>query len=151
MTKKMFTTDGDYAINLNNVKSAYCTLENVTYIKKPTQDDYKTGRHNIVSNIRTFYIRNYFLITDQPEGWDTTEHDITKYLLRAKALRKGTNNFRELYSIANDYVSMQKFDRGSYPKDLFYPIKQFINGEYFKDDYRIKDFYVKSNIDIKAR
>jgi hypothetical protein len=151
MTKEKFTTDGDYAINLNNVKSAYCTLEEVTYIKKPTQDDYKTGRHNIISNIKTFYIRNYFLVTEKPEGWDCTEHDVTKYLLRAKAIRKGSNNFRELYGIANVSISLQKFDKGLFPKDLFYPIKQFINIEFFNDDYKIKDFYVKSSINIKAK
>lgn len=151
MNKEMFTTDGDYSINLNNVKSAYCTLENVTYIKKPTQDDYKNGRHNIISNIRTFYIRNYFLVTDKPEGWDTTEHDITKYLWRAGAFRKGSGNFKELYSIANVYISLQKFERGAFPKDLFYPIKQFINAAFFEDDYKINDFYVNGRIDIKTK
>jgi len=151
MTKEMFTTDGDYAINLNNVKKAYCTLENVTYIKKPTQDDYKTGRHNVISNIRTFYIRNYFLITDKPEGWDTTEHDITKYLWRAGAFRKGSGNFKELYSIANDYVALQEFETGLFPKDLFYPIKQFINGAFFEDDYKIKDFSVTTDIKIMTK
>ncbi len=152
MDKEVFTTDGDYPINLNNVISAYCTLEDVTYIKKPTQEDYQTGRHNIISNIKTFYIRNYFLVTNKPEGWPgATEHAITKYLLRAKAFRKGSNNFKELYSIANGYVSFQKFERGMFPKDLFYPIKQFINGPYFQDDNKIKDFYIKTVIEIKTK
>jgi hypothetical protein len=72
-------------------------------------------------------------------------------LLRAKAIRKGSNNFRELYGIANVSISLQKFDKGLFPKDLFYPIKQFINIEFFNDDYKIKDFYVKSSINIKAK
>ena len=151
MNKEKFLTDGDYSINLNSVKAAYCTLEKVTYVKKPTQEDYKTDRHNIISNIRTFYIRNYFLVTENPEFNDTTEHDITKYLLRAGAFRKGSKNFKELYSIANKYIALQKFEKGSFPKDLFYPIKQFINVAFFEDDYNIGDFYVKSKIEIKTK
>ncbi|MDI9364152.1 MAG: hypothetical protein QM541_04310 [Flavobacterium sp.] len=151
MNKEEFITDGDYAINLNNVISAFCTLENVTYFKKPTQDDYATGRHNIISNIRTFYVGNYFLVTAKPEGWNATEHDITKYLSRAGAFRKGSGNFKVLYRIKNDYVALQKFERGAYPKDLFYPIKKFINEAIFKDAYKIKDFYIKTNIDIRTK
>lgn len=150
MTKEMFPTDGDYLINLSDVKSAYCNLENVTYIKKPTQEDYKTGRHNIISNIKTFYIRNYFLVTEKPEGLYTNEHEITKYLWQAGAIQKGSNNYKELYRIANAYISLQKFERGAFPKDLFYPIKEFINITFFEDEYKISDFYVNSKIDIKT-
>lgn len=146
----MFPTDGDYLINLSDVKSAYCNLENVTYIKKPTQEDYKTGRHNIISNIKTFYIRNYFLVTEKPEGLHTNEHEITKYLWQAGAIQKGSNNYKELYRIANAYISLQKFERGAFPKDLFYPIKEFINITFFEDEYKISDFYVNSKIDIKT-
>lgn len=151
MIQKMILTDGDYEIDLNNVKSAYCTLEKVTYKKKPTQDDYAHQRHNVIDNISTFYIGRYYLVTDKPEGFGATEHDITKYLWKQKALRKGWGANRELYSIANSYESLQKFKQGMFPKDLFYPIKQFINNPFFNDDYRIKDFYVKSRLNIKAK
>ena len=54
MNKEEFITDGDYAINLNNVVSAYCILKKVTYFKNPTQNDYQTGNHNNISNIKIF-------------------------------------------------------------------------------------------------
>jgi hypothetical protein len=45
---------GDYAINLNNVKSAYCTLEKLTYIKNPTQNDYKTAGTILFRTLKHF-------------------------------------------------------------------------------------------------
>lgn len=144
-------TVGDYFINLNNVTSAFCTLENVTYVKQPTQEDYKIGSHNTIYNIKTFYIKNYFLVTDKPEGWPgATEHDITKQLLKAGAFKKGAANFKQLYRIRNGYQLVQKFNRGAFPKDLFYPVKEFINRAFFQDEYKIDDFYVKSKIVIST-
>lgn len=150
MNKEEFLTDGDYSINLNNVIAAYCILEKVTYIKKPTLKDYETGNHNVIKNIRSFYVSKYCLVTQSPEGWGETEHDITKYLFRAKGMKKGRHNFHGLYGISNDYAVLQQFQRGLYPKDLFHPIKHSINEALFDDSYKIKDFYVKGKFSIKS-
>lgn len=146
--KKVIITDGDYAVELSKVVGAICQLQEVTYFKKPTIDDYKTNAHNTIKNIRTFYVKKFYLISDE-EIYKNVEHDITKVLLKVGAYRRGKNNFRELFAIKNDYLVNQRFKQGSFPQDLYYPIKQFINKLFFEDDYRISDFVVKSSINIK--
>ncbi|MEO5991385.1 MAG: hypothetical protein ABIP68_07080 [Ferruginibacter sp.] len=146
--KKMIHTDGDYFIDLNEVTEIICDLDQATYFTKPTIEDYKTNRHNAISNIRMFYIRNYWLITDK-ETYGTKRHNITRLLYKIGAIRQGRNNFKKLYSISNSYVAFQKFEQGLYPKDLYHPIKRFINGLFFQDDYRISNFKVESDIKLE--
>lgn len=136
--------DGDYFIDLSKVIASKCILETVSYIKNPTKDDYKTNYHNRIDNIRTFYVKDYFLITDE-EVFGMKEHKISRYLYRVGALNAGRNNFVGLYSISNDYKSLLF---GSYPKDLYHPIKRYINGLFYNDDYRISSFIFVSNLDI---
>lgn len=145
--KKMILVDGDYFINLNKVVEIVCELDQATYFKKPTREDYKTNRHNEISNIRTFYVRNYWLITND-EVHGMKKHKITRLLCKIGAIRQGRNNFKKLFSISNDYVSFQKFKQGLYPKDLYHPIKRYINGLFFRDDYRISNFRVESEIEL---
>lgn len=146
--KKMILVDGDYFIDLNDVTEVICELDQATYFKKPTREDYKTNNHNSISNIRTFYIRNYWLITNQ-DVHGIKKHKITRLLYKIGALRQGRNNFKKLYSISNDYVAFQKFKQGLYPKDLYHPIKRFINGLFFQDDYKISNFKVDSDIKLE--
>ncbi|WP_272151864.1 hypothetical protein [Tenacibaculum aiptasiae] len=134
----------DLFLDLNEVSSTLCILERVSYLKKPTLDDYKTNHHNRISNIRTFYIKNYFLITGNKINGQK-KHNITRYLHKIGFLNQGRNEFRGLYSISNDYKTMLN---GKYPKDLFHPIKRYINGLFFNNDYKISDFKVKSEIKI---
>jgi hypothetical protein len=146
--KKMLLVDGDYFIDLNTVTEIVCDLDKATYYKKPTREDYGTNNYNSISNIRTFYIKNYWLITDKEIG-GTKKHKITRLLCKIGALRQGRNNFRDNYSISNDYKSFQTFKQGLYPKDLFHPIKRYINGLFFEDDYRLANFKVESRFKIE--
>lgn len=136
--------DAGYFVDLTKVIASKCILENVSYFKKPTSEDYKTNWHNRIDNIRTFYVKDYFLITDQDIS-GRKEHRITRYLYKVGALNLGRNNFRGLYSISNDY---RVFLNGKYPKDLFHPIKRHINGLFFRDDYKIRDFLFESSLSI---
>ena len=43
-------------------------------------------------------------------------------------------------------MDLQKFKEGKFPKDLYIPIKTHINQLFFRDDYRIDDFVVESEI-----
>ena len=141
----MLLTDDDLFINLNEIVSSTCILENVSYYKKPNKEDLKTNSHNIISNIRTFYIKDYFLNSkNKIEG--SKKHKITNYLHKVGFLNRGRGKFSNLYSIANDY---QKLQYGIYPKDLFHPIKKYLNGMFFNDDYAISDFTVESEIALE--
>jgi len=134
----------DYFVDLNKVISSKCILERVTYYKKPSLDDYRYNYHNHITNIRTFYIKDYFLITNE-EICGKREHRITGYLHRIGFLNQGRGDFRGLYSVANIYGTMLF---GKYPKDLFHPVKRYINGMFFQDDYRISEFVFESTIQI---
>lgn len=141
-------TDGDYFLNLNDVIKSVCKLENVTYIQKPTKEDFKTNAHNSFRNIRTFYVSNYYLITEK-EVCGTTEHKITAFLHKTGAINKGRNQFSNLFSCRNHYQTLQDFKNGLFLKDLYHPIKRYINGLFFNDDYRIGEFEVKSSFSIE--
>ena len=119
----------------------------MTYFKNPSLEDYKHNRHNKIENIRTFYIKDYYLISEK-EIYGSKRHDITKLLRKLGALRSGKNNFRSLYGIRNDFKTKQNFKQGEFPKDLYDPIKVFINGLFFQDDYKISNFKVESSINI---
>lgn len=134
----------DCFLDLTKVTKTKCVLERVTYYKKPNLEDYKTNSHNSINNIRTFYVKDYFLITDE-KFFGTREHKITRYLHKIGFLRQGRNEFRGLYGIANEYKTLML---GEYPKDLFHPIKRYINGLFFNDDYRISEFVLDSEIKI---
>ncbi len=143
---KTLLADGNYFLELSAVVASKCILEKVTYLKKPTEEDYRTNNHNHISNIRTFYISDYFLITNSTVNRNT-QHRITDYLYRIGFLNKGRKDFAGLYSISNCYKTIHN---GKYPKDLFHPIKRYVNGLFFKDDYRISDFTVESNLIIHS-
>ena len=147
--KKFLLTDSDEMINLDKVKSAYCILEEVTYVKKPNRKDYETNKHNHISNIRTFYIKNYFLVTEDKSEYGNNHHEITRRLLKAGAFQQSGANFRWNYKIPNRDQSLQKFKQGEYPTDLFYPIKYFINEYFFEDAYKVDDFHVETPFKIE--
>jgi len=50
-------------------------------------------------------------------------------------------------SVKRDFNHVQDFPKGKYEKDLFWPVKKGINGYFFGDDYRIRDFYVLDAIE----
>jgi len=146
--RKTLLTDGDYFLNLNDVVKTVCKLEEVTYIQKPTKEDLKTNAHNSIRNIRTFYVSDYYLITEE-EITGNTEHKITAFLYKVGAINKGRNQYSNLFSCSNYYKTLQVFKAGLFPKDLYHPIKRYINGLFFRDDYRIGEFEVKSNFTIE--
>lgn len=146
--KGMLLVDGDYFINVNSVTQAICELEDLTFIKKPNLEDLKTNNHSFIQNIRTFYVKNYYLITNE-EFAGLKKHKISIYLLKIGFLKQGRNNFRGLFSVSNDYKTVQSFNGKKYPKDLFHPIKNYINGLFFVDDYKIVNFIIESKLKIE--
>ncbi|MBL7813887.1 MAG: hypothetical protein JNL70_02690 [Saprospiraceae bacterium] len=144
---KMLLTDNQYFIDLKEVKGFICVLKKVSYVKAQTEENIKEKLHNSIKNIRTFYIQDYFAITDKLiEG--NKRHKITEYFYKVGAINKGRNENNNLFTTANDYQTLQVFEQGDYPKDLFHPIKQKINDLYFNDDYAISDFKVECDFVI---
>jgi len=142
--------DGDYFIDLNDVIESVCELAEVTYFTPPTDKDFKTNHHNNIKNIRTFYVRDYFLVTrNEREG--VAKHRISRYLVKVGAINPGRNRFAGLYSNRNYYKTLQDFQDGLFPKDLYYPIKKYINGLFFNDEYRISKFRVESSLKIELQ
>ena len=146
--KRMLLVDGDYFIEMENVFQVICELANVTYEKKPNLEDLKTNNHNTINNIRTFYVKNYYLITKDKFG-GKTKHKITIFLVKIGVIRNGRNQFRGLYSNRNAYKTIQSYNGKKYPKDLYHPIKFYINGLFFGDQYKIDNFIVESEIKIE--
>lgn len=146
--KRMLLVDGDYFINMEDVNSVVCKLESATYFRKPTLSDYRTNDHNYIKNIRTFYVRDYLLVTRV--GEQIAEHRITKFLVKVKAINPGRGQFSGLYSVSNRYQTVQAFKHGKFPKDLFHPIKFYINEPFFSDQYHISDFAVDGPIRIET-
>ena len=144
--RKFLLVDGDYFINLEDVVKSECILADVSYVRKPTLNDLRNNSHNTIDNISQFYVEDYFLITKNPTG-GLTRHKITRYLNKIGCLPKGRGRNLRFYTISNDYQLIQK----GYPEDLFHPIKKYVNGLFFKDDYKIHHFEVISNIQISAR
>jgi len=144
--KKYLLVDGDYFVNLENVIKSECILQDVSYYKKPTLKTFKDNSCNFISNIRTFYVKDYYIVTKEPVA-GITKHKISKYLYNIGFLNSGRGKFRGLFSISNHYQTLQG---GSYPKDLFHPIKRYINGLFFSDDYKISDFKVVTSFTIIA-
>lgn len=145
---KMILVDGDYFIDLKDVVEIICTLDNATYIKKPTNDNFETNSHNTINNIRTYYIKDYLLVTKN-EVAGTTRHKISNLLCKIGVIKQGRNEFNGLFSISNDYQSFQSFKQGLFPKDLYHPIKRYINGLFFQDDYCIDNFKVEGKLKIE--
>ncbi|MBA5630339.1 hypothetical protein [Moheibacter lacus] len=142
--KMMLLVDGDYFIDMNKVIRAECELVDVSYLKKLSLEDYKNNLHNSLSNIRTFYVKDYFLVTDHPEK-GIEKHKITRFLSKVGFLKKGRGKNSTSFSIANTY---DKLLFGEYPKDLYHPIKHYINGLFFNDDYYITDFEINSSFEF---
>ena len=62
----------------------------------------------------------------------------------------GITNFLKKYryisrigNIKRSYDQLQRFERGDFEKDLFWPIKKGVNRHFFGDDYHVKNFYVE--------
>jgi hypothetical protein len=146
--KKVILVDGDYFIDLKDVVEIICSLDSVSYLKGPSADDYKTNGHNHLENIRTFYVKDYFLVTST-ETQGRTKHSITSLLCAIGAINKGRNHFVGLYSIKNSYKSLQPFKQGKFPKDLYHPVKNYINGLFFSNDYHISNFKVETQIELE--
>lgn len=139
---------GDYFLDMNKVTGAYCTLQEVSYIKAPTRSDYETQNHKTIDNIRTFFFKDYFLLSDEPI-YNQTAHRITKNLLSAGAFLQANASHRGLNRIFNKNKMLQKFPQGAVPVDLFGPIKLYINDFFFNDSYWIDDFFLQGGIEIK--
>jgi len=142
--KKILLVDGDYFINLNDIVRSECILATVSYKKKPTIADYKNGTYNQIDNIRTYYIADYYLVSEKEIGGEK-KHKISRFLEKTGELGRGRGQYSRYYSTKNDYPHFQN----GYPKDLYLPIKHGINRIFFNDDYKISDFQVISHIEIK--
>lgn len=137
--KKKLLVGGDYFIDVDDITSAECDLDRVTYKKgELSSKDYNDGYHKKISNINTFHVKDYYVTTKSKYGGQH-KHDITKILFKAGLLKKSRGKFPRYYSIKNDYETIQN---GKYPKDLYHPIKRFINGFFFENDYKVSEFNV---------
>lgn len=145
---KHLLVDGDYFINMNDVIQAGCTLETVTYYRKPSEKAILSNTYNTIQNIRFFYVKDYYLVTKNKVS-GTDKHLITRYLWKTGAINRGISRFVGLYSIANIDRLLQEFKSGLFPKDLYEPIKMNINQVFFKEDNRISDFLVETDIQIE--
>ncbi|WP_294733540.1 hypothetical protein [uncultured Flavobacterium sp.] len=146
---KILLVDDDYFIEVNNVKQVICELEYVTYKKKPSSEEINNNIHNSIKNIRTFYVSNYFIITEK-EFNQKTKHKISGFLSKQKIINKGRNQFSEFYGCKNCTENFKWLNGKKYPKDLFHPIKLHINKLFFNDGNYITNFIVKSKIDING-
>lgn len=146
--KKHLLVDGDYFVNLEDVIKTECTLRDVTYYKKPTIETFKDNSCNIISNIRTFYVKDYFLVTNDPII-GITKHKITRFLFKIGVLKSGRGKYSGLYRISNDHKAI--ILNVNAPKDLYHPIKKYINDLFFNDDYKISEFELTSPIKILSK
>lgn len=140
--------DDEYFINLNDVTEAVCLIESAEYKNKPEPGELIDKSYNSINNIKSFYIKDYFLITDK-EYEGTQMHAISKFLCKMGSIKLGKDEFAGLYKNENTYKHFQKFIHGSFPKDLFHPIKVSINELFFLDSYRISNFKVIGKIQIE--
>ena len=137
---KTLLVQGDYFINLNDVIAAECVLEGVRYLKKLSVKDYQNDQHKNLKLIRSFHVKHYYLITEK-KVYGSTKHEITKLLFKVGLIKRSAGKYPRYYTVKNDYKTLQN----GYPKDLFHPIKRFINGYFYDDDYRISEFNVIGN------
>ncbi|WP_422005384.1 hypothetical protein [Roseivirga pacifica] len=145
--KCFMKVDAGYFINLKDVEKTICRLEKVSVYNKAKYE--KTDNKEFsIKNVRTFYVSDYFLETKN-EISGNKQHSIVELLCKIGAISTGKNEYEGLYGIRNDYGTFQQYNEGKYPKDLFHPIKIYINGLFFQDEYRISDFIVESDLIIK--
>lgn len=132
--------DEKYFIDIESTSKIICELEKVSLINK----------HKPISleNIRTFYIKDYYLITkDKFNG--NIKHKISDFLVGCGHINKGRAENKDLYSTRNSYKSYQYYNGVKAPKDLFHPIKLGINNTFFSDHYRIKNFELATKVTIE--
>jgi hypothetical protein len=141
----MVLDDNDIFIDLNDVIKTGCTLEKVSFFRKSTNRELLNITPFTIQTIRTFYVKDYFLITANKVN-GSNRHIISHFLRKTGAIKTGRGQFARLFSIGNYYMDLQKFKAGKFPKDLYIPIKTHINQLFFRDDYRINDFVVESEI-----
>lgn len=132
--------DEKYFINIKSAFKIICELEKVSLIHK----------HNSISieNIRTFYIKDYYLITKEKFNGNT-KHKISDFLVSCGHINKGKLENKDLYSTQNSYKSYQYYNGVKTPKDLFHPIKLGINDTFFSNQFAIDNFELQSNIIIQ--
>lgn len=138
--KKLLLTQGDYFVDLNDVVATECVLHDVkhfVYYKKPPVKGYQNDLHKSLKSIQSFLVKHYYLITEN-EVYGSRKHEISELLHKVNLIRRIPGEHPRYYSVKNDYQILVN----GYPKDLFHPIKRFINGYFFDDDYRISDFSV---------
>lgn len=147
--KKFIRTDGDYFVNLNDVNEIVCVLQTASYHKEPSRQDYSSNAHNHIKNIRTFYVKDYILVTNQAV-FGKLRHPITNWLARVGGISKGRNNFRGLFSVANYEGTLRVSQHMLVPTALYTPIKYYINELFFDVTYHIKNFSVEGAILIHS-
>lgn len=141
----MVLGDDDIFIDFNDVIKTGCTLEKVSFFGKSTNREPINITPNTIQTIRTFYVKDYFLITASKVN-GSNKHFISHFLWKMGTIKTGRGQNAQLFSIGNYYMVLQKFKEGKFPKDLYIPIKTHINQLFFRDDYRINDFIVESEI-----
>lgn len=139
-------SDSGEWINLNHATATGCELVAVTLIRGNNPKQYATKELTFINNINKFYVRNYFVEIKGPKDSTTRRYGIMNYLKHVEYMRKGTGKYKGLFGIKNDYAMVQSFKSGRVPKDVFAPVKFEVNGRFFEDEYKIRDFILLSKI-----
>ncbi len=140
--RETLRTDNGDIIAMNRIVAAFCTLKKVTSNPKYTINEVS------IKHIRTFYMENYFVETaTDNEHQRKVAYPISLLLYKLNLIHKGRKPFHEWYYISNRYQHLQNFQRGLFPKDLFYPIK-LLNGMLYGDEYHVRNFQVQGDITV---
>lgn len=145
--RKILVSDDGEIVEMNKISSGCCKLSGITYIDSK---DRKSNMNINISQVKAFKIEDYFLEESDIIG-NIHQYKISELLSKLGALKKMKSEFGNYYCIQNSYKELQSFNKCLIPKDLYQPIKLYINGLFFNDHYYIDNFRIESRFifDIK--
>lgn len=136
--RKLLISDEGKIININKVKSIYCDIAEIKSIKNVDIDD----KFNIINilDVKSFYINSY-IIEEIDWNGNIIQHNISRFLANIGAIKKDPKSMK-YYIIQNNSRELQQFNNILLPKDIFFPIKFYINGLFYNDHYYFSDFKI---------
>jgi len=129
--------DEGYFIPVDNVIKIQCALSDVTFLKGNQKINDIQHLNELISSIRTFYIKDFFLITENKVN-ESNQHRITDYFYKMGAYNRARGKNSSFYNIPNDTKLLFK----NYPIDLYHPIKRYIGEIFYRDGQNVFDFEV---------
>lgn len=117
----MLLTDDDIFIDLDKVKKSVCILGDFDYHDKTIVKTYKKNTYNTILNIKTLYVKKYFLLLD--DSSNISNQEITGILNKCKILKRGRGKFKDFFKI--DYSTIDLDNGKIYLRDL--TINEFLH------------------------